>query len=154
MAEENDLVTLTADVVAAFFANSSVRLSAEDIPAIIANTHAALAGLENKSAEQASASERRKPAVSPRSSVKPDFITSLLDGKQYKTLKRHLKNNGFTPQSYREEFGLKADYPMVAPAYSEHRRQVAKALGLGRKPGAKAPARKAGGKRGAAAPNS
>jgi predicted transcriptional regulator len=67
----------------------------------------------------------------------PDHIISLIDGKPYKTLRRHLSRHGMTPEQYRERYGLKADYPMVAPAYAERRRDLAKKIGLGRKPGQK-----------------
>jgi len=59
----------------------------------------------------------------------------MIDGKPYKTLRRHLATNGMTPAEYRERYNLKADYPMVAEAYSESRRAMAKKIGLGRKPG-------------------
>jgi hypothetical protein len=75
------------------------------------------------------------PAVPVRSSVRPDHIVSLIDGKKLKSLKRHLSSHGLTPAEYRERYGLKPDYPMVAASYSAQRREVAKKLGLGRKPG-------------------
>jgi len=59
----------------------------------------------------------------------------MIDGKPYKTLKRHLAVNGMTPAEYRERYNLKADYPMVAENYSESRRSMAHKIGLGRKPG-------------------
>ncbi len=43
--------------------------------------------------------------------------------------------DGMTPAEYRTRYGLKADYPMVAPSYLEARRTMAKSIGLGRKPG-------------------
>ena len=43
-----------------------------------------------------------------------------------------------TPQAYRAKWGLKPDYPMVAPAYSAKRQALAKEIGLGRKPAATA----------------
>ena len=73
------------------------------------------------------------PTVPVRSSVKSDYIISLIDGRKMKSLKRHLASHGLTPQDYRERYGLKPDYPMVAPNYSAHRREVAQKLGLGRK---------------------
>jgi predicted transcriptional regulator len=76
-----------------------------------------------------------------------DHILSMIDGKPYKSLKRHLSRHGLTPDDYRSRYNLPSSYPMVAPAYSEQRREVAKRLGLGRKPGAKAPEQ--GAKRGA-----
>ena len=78
------------------------------------------------------------PVVPVRSSVKPDYIVSLINGRKFKTLKRHLALHGLTPGEYRERYGLKSDYPMVAPSYSERRREVARQVGLGRKPAEKA----------------
>ena len=59
----------------------------------------------------------------------------MIDGKPYKTLRRHLSTHGLTPEQYRERYNLKPDYPMVSPSYSETRRAMAKKIGLGRKPG-------------------
>lgn len=73
------------------------------------------------------------PAVSVRASIKPDHLVSLIDGKKYKSLKRHLSANGLTPADYRQRYGLKPDYPMVAESYSAARREVALKLGLGQK---------------------
>jgi predicted transcriptional regulator len=82
--------------------------------------------------------EGAAPAVSVRKSLaSKDHIISMIDGKPYKTLRRHLAGHGLTPEQYRERFGLKTDYPMVAQSYSEARRAMAKKIGLGRKPGAK-----------------
>ena len=69
-----------------------------------------------------------------RSSVKPDFIVCLEDGKRLKMLKRHLMTHyNLTPDQYRQKWGLAADYPMVAPNYAEQRRTLAKSIGLGTK---------------------
>jgi predicted transcriptional regulator len=127
-----NLLDLTVDIVAAHVAHNIV--AAEALPDLIARVHAALAGL----GQAPPAEPEFVPAVPVRSSVKADYIVSLIDGRRYRTLKRHLANHGLTPQAYRERYGLAADYPMVASAYAEKRRQIAKALGLGRKP--KAPA--------------
>ncbi|MCJ2101238.1 MucR family transcriptional regulator, partial [Methylobacterium sp. E-046] len=70
-------------------------------------------------------------------SVRPDGIVSFIDGKTYKTLKRHLTSHGLDPKSYRDRYGLPSDYPMVAPSYAEQRSALAKAIGLGQ-PGAMA----------------
>jgi predicted transcriptional regulator len=80
----------------------------------------------------------RKFAVPVRKSIQPDAITCLEDGRTFKSLKRHLRtSHGLTPEQYRQRWGLAWDYPMVAPAYSEARSGIAKAVGLGRKPAAK-----------------
>jgi predicted transcriptional regulator len=127
------LITLTSDIVAAHVSNNSVSVG--DVPALITNVYTALASL----GQAAPAPESRpEPAVSVRSSVKPDHIVCLEDGKKLKMLKRHLMTHyNLTPDQYRQRWGLPADYPMVAPNYAEKRRELAKKIGLGRKPGAK-----------------
>jgi predicted transcriptional regulator len=79
-------------------------------------------------------SEEFAPAVSVRKSLaSKDHIVSMIDGKPYKTLRRHLSTHGLTPQEYRERYNLKPDYPMVAENYSAQRREMAKKIGLGQK---------------------
>jgi predicted transcriptional regulator len=124
------LITLTADIVAAHVSNNSVAVT--DLPLLIGNVHNALAGLSGGRA----AGPAPEPAVPVRNSVKKDYIICLEDGKKLKMLKRHLMTHyGMTPDDYRTKWGLPADYPMVAPAYAEVRRDLAKAIGLGRAPG-------------------
>jgi predicted transcriptional regulator len=124
------LITLTADIVSAHVSNNSVAVS--DLPGLINNVHGALAGLSST----AKVEETLEPAVPIRNSVKREFIICLEDGKKLKMLKRHLMTHyGMTPDDYRAKWGLPKDYPMVAPAYAEQRRVLAKAIGLGRAPG-------------------
>ncbi|APE28267.1 MucR family transcriptional regulator [Aurantiacibacter gangjinensis] len=126
------LITLTADIVTAHVANNNVEVDA--VPSLIEKVYGALSGLGETVKEE----ERPEPAVPIRSSVKKDHIVCLEDGKKFKMLKRHLKTAyDMTPDEYRERWGLPADYPMVAPNYSEQRRTLAKDIGLGRKPGQK-----------------
>jgi predicted transcriptional regulator len=128
---QETFITLTADIVAAHVSNNSVAVS--DIPVLIQNVHNALASLGSA---QATVAVKLEPAVSIRSSIKPDYIVCLDDGKKLKMLKRHLMTHyGITPDQYRAKWGLPADYPMVAPNYAETRRMLAKKIGLGRKPG-------------------
>jgi len=132
------LITLTADIVTAQVANNSV--DSDTIPALIQNIYGALAGLGVEDHVE----ERPEPAVSLRASVKNDHVVCLEDGKKMKMLKRHLMtDHGMTPDEYRERWNLPADYPMVAPAYAEKRRELAKKIGLGRKPGQKRGRKKA-----------
>lgn len=99
---------------------------------LIVNVHAALH--HQIAAPAADTSEPQKPAVPIKKSVTPDYILCLEDGKQFKSLKRHLAtHHGVTPDEYRAKWGLPADYPMVAPNYSASRSALAKATGLGRK---------------------
>ena len=107
-------------------------MGAAEIGDLIGQVHAALAGL-GKEQPSASPSEL-KPAVSVRSSVKPDYIVCLEDGKKLTMLKRYLRSRyGLSPEDYRAKWGLPADYPMVAPNYADRRRTLAKEIGLGRK---------------------
>ena len=128
-AAEDTLLTLTADIVAAHVSNNSVAVN--DLPNLIQNVHAALNGISSAS----SAPEPKpEPKVSIRSSVKPDYIVCLEDGKKLKMLKRHLMTHyNMTPEQYRQKWGLSAEYPMVAPNYAEQRRTLAKSIGLGTK---------------------
>ena len=131
MAEEQDydtLLTLTADIVAAHVSNNSVAVN--DLPTLINNVHGALTGLSGRNAPEA----KLEPKVPIRSSIKPDYIVCLEDGKRLKMLKRHLMTHyQMTPDQYRQKWGLNSDYPMVAPNYAEQRRALAKAIGLGTK---------------------
>jgi predicted transcriptional regulator len=126
---EDTLLTLTADIVAAHVSNNSVAVN--DLPNLIQNVHSALQAI---SSSGAAPEAKPEPKVSIRSSVKPDYIVCLEDGKKQKMLKRHLMtNHGMTPDEYRQKWGLGADYPMVAPNYAEQRRTLAKSIGLGTK---------------------
>ena len=125
-AMNSDHTTLTADVVAAYVSHNSVRTA--DLPDLIASVHRAMQGL---SAPPQAEPEKRQPPVSIKKSITPDFLISLEDGRRYKSLKRHLKGRGLTPEQYREKWGLSRDYPMVAPNYAKQRSELAKALGLG-----------------------
>lgn len=132
------LLVLTADIVAAHVSNNNVAVS--DMPGLIARIHEALAGLSNLS--EPAPVEAQKPAVSVRNSVKPDYLVCLEDGKKMKMLRRHLHtDHGMTAAEYRAKWNLPGDYPMVAPAYAERRRDLAIAIGLGRKKGDTVPRR-------------
>lgn len=137
-AQNETLITLTSDIVAAHVSNNQVVVS--DISRLIGTVYEALEGLGKPEADDTAA---LVPAVSIRSSVKPDYIVCLEDGKKLKMLKRHLATSyGMSPAEYRAKWGLPADYPMVAPNYAEMRREMAKTIGLGRKPKAKRRTRK------------
>jgi predicted transcriptional regulator len=128
-AAEDTLLTLTADIVAAHVSNNSVAVN--DLPNLIQNVHSALSSISRTAAAPEAKPE---PKVSIRSSVKPDYIVCLEDGKKLKMLKRHLMTHyNMTPDQYRQKWGLSPDYPMVAPNYAEQRRNLAKSIGLGTK---------------------
>lgn len=110
------LPELVRRVSSAFYADES----AADAPAAPAETKAAQG---KATAEQIEAS------------ITPDALISFVDGKPYKTLKRHLGTHGLDPASYRRRYGLPKDYPMVVASYSEQRAALAKAIGLGQPKG-------------------
>jgi len=142
MTSEVDLnsVELAAELTIAWLGNQNVRAAAEDVPAFLRQMHATIEGLSTSQSSAAIESSEAPhdqefvPAVTVRKSLSSkDHIISMIDGKPYKTLRRHLSTHGLTPEQYRERYKLKPDYPMVAASYSEQRRAVAKRLGLGQK---------------------
>ena len=130
-------VELAAEITIAWLSNQNNQATVQDVSAILRSTYDSVARLEATGDNGASgATEIYTPAVSVRKSLASrDHIISLLDGKPYKTLRRHLANNGFTPEQYRARYGLKLDYPIVSESYSEVRRAMALKTGLGRKSG-------------------
>jgi predicted transcriptional regulator len=137
---ETNLLELATELTIAWLSNPNTRASAEEVPAFLEKMHGAVINLATPQAqsEEAAPASEFTPAVSVRRSLaSKDHIISMIDGKPYKTLKRHLAGHGLSPAQYRERYGLKADYPMVAPSYAETRRDLAKKIGLGRKPGAR-----------------
>ena len=138
MEPNQKLVELTTEVVAAYLGSNQIKMA--DVPAVIADVYGSLANL-GKESEKA---EPLKPPVSIKRSITADYLISLEDGKQYKSLKRHLAGRGLTPADYRAKWGLPNDYPMVAPAYAAQRSELAKKMGLGRKAAEVKPAKKGG----------
>lgn len=127
--QKSELLTLMSEIVSAHVSNNLVAVS--DLSGLIDNVYSALSGLGSEQALEVAAQE---PAVSVRSSIKPDHLVCLEDGKKQKTLKRHLMaSHGLTPKAYRAKWNLSADYPMVAPSYAAQRREMAIGFGLGRK---------------------
>ncbi|WAJ30551.1 MucR family transcriptional regulator [Antarcticirhabdus aurantiaca] len=124
------LMELTAEVVAAYVANNSLPVS--DLPGLISEVYGALG--RSNAVQQAAPAEKPKPAVPVKKSVHDDFIVCLEDGKKFKSLKRHLMTHyNLSPEEYREKWDLPADYPMVAPNYAAARSRLAKQMGLGHK---------------------
>lgn len=127
---ELEIVNMTVDITSAYVGNKSVEL--DQLPEVIRNVYNTLKSLDKKKETQSLAS--RKPAISIRRSITPDYIVCLEDGKKLKMLKRHLRAAyGMTPDEYRARWGLAADYPMVAPNYAITRSKFAKQIGLGKK---------------------
>jgi len=121
--EDIDLIELTVEIVASFV--SCNPLPAADLPAFISSTYAALAALHTTSAPAPVA--RLRAAVPVEDSAHDDYLVCLEDGRKLKSLKRYLQRHfAMTPDEYRAKWGLPADYPMVAPAYSALRSSIAK----------------------------
>ncbi len=126
-----DSVELAAEVVAAYVSNNPVPSSG--LSALIVSVHAAVERLGKEPEKALAPTETKTPAVPVRKSVAPDYLICLEDGKKFKSLRRHLRLLGLTPEQYREKWGLPPDYPMVAPNYAAQRSALAKKIGLGRK---------------------
>jgi predicted transcriptional regulator len=127
-----DLTPLTVELLSAYLTNNTV--GSDDLPRLIRETRLALS--EDAAPEPVIEEEQSStPAVSIRKSqASSAHLLSLIDGKPYKTLKRHLAANGFTPEAYRERYKLPANYPMVAPDFAAKRRAIAEQIGLGNRP--------------------
>ena len=127
------LLGMTADIVSAHVSHNSV--AANDVPNLVMGVFSALNSLSMAGAPSVECKVEYMPAVSVKKSlINPEVIISMIDGKPYKMLRRHLSRNGLTPDTYRERYGLPKGYPMIAPAYAERRREIAVKIGLGRKP--------------------
>jgi len=128
--DHSELLALTSDIVAAHVSNNAV--STTELPSLIETVFGKLSQLGGAGAEP---EVELKPAVPIKKSVHDDYLVCLEDGKKLKMLKRHLKTAyNMTPDEYRAKWGLPPDYPMVAPSYARKRQELAKKIGLGRKP--------------------
>lgn len=131
MRNNSELIELTTEIVASFVSNNTIASS--DVPALITRVHGALNDVAQ--APLGPTVEPQKPAVPVKKSITPDYVICLEDGLKFKSLKRHLKTKyNMTPEEYRRKWGLSVDYPMVAPNYAKTRSDLAKKIGLGRKP--------------------
>ncbi|MGF3022718.1 MucR family transcriptional regulator [Methylobacterium aquaticum] len=127
--QQSEFVGLAADIVSSYVANNNLQVA--ELPGLIASVHASLVALGQPAAP--AVEETRATPAQIRKSVTPDHLISFLDGKPYRSLKRHLTSQGLTPADYRQKFGLPHDYPMVAASYAAQRSALAKSLGLGQR---------------------
>lgn len=137
--EGSDLTAMTADIVSAYLTKNRVEPS--QVADLIVSVHQSLVGLGNEPVEQVEEAPLKTRAEI-KKSITGTHLISFLDGKPYRSLRRHLNANGLTPDAYKARFGLPNDYPMVSPSYSAERSALAKSMGLGsggrgRKPQAK-----------------
>ena len=125
---------LTTEILSAYVSNNPVSTS--ELPSLIQDVHAAVSKIVEENSPSAKQANLQKPAVPVKKSMHDDYLICLEDGKQFKSLKRHLSSHyGLSPDEYRQKWGLPSDYPMVAPNYAKARSRLAKEIGLGRKPG-------------------
>lgn len=117
----------TARLVAAYVMNNHVR--PEDLAPLICQVHSCVSRLDGLPGRGIARAFHSSADV--LGSIGQDYIVSFLDGKPYKSLKRHLSANGLSPDHYRVRYGLPKDYPMVSPNYSAKRSQIARQIGLG-----------------------
>jgi predicted transcriptional regulator len=126
----SEVLSLTSEIVSAHVSNNAVAPT--EVAPLIQSVFDKLNALAS---DEAPTPVELTPAVPIRRSVTDDYIICLEDGKKLKMLKRHLMTAyNMTPEEYRAKWGLKPDYPMVAPSYARTRQELAKKLGLGRKP--------------------
>jgi predicted transcriptional regulator len=125
----DELLRMTSEIVASFVSNNPV--TADGLPDVIRSVYRTVSGLSGTT--EFKTEEKLKPAVPISKSVTNDHIVCLEDGKKLKMLKRYLRSRyDMSPDDYRRRWGLNADYPMVAPAYTERRSEFAKKIGLGK----------------------
>jgi predicted transcriptional regulator len=129
----SDLQALTSEIVTAYVGSHNVSIA--DLAGVISSVHSAL-----KQLSEPALPAPLTPVVPINRSIKPDYIICLEDGRRFKSLKRHLQTTyGLSPDEYRQKWGLRADYPMVAPNYAAQRSELAKSIGLGRRKAEAAP---------------
>ena len=120
---------MTSNIVASFVSNNPV--TTESLPEVIRSVFKTVSGLSSNT--ESKVEERPKPAVPIGKSITTDYIVCLEDGRKLKMLKRYLRSRyDMSPDEYRRRWGLAADYPMVAPSYTERRSEFAKRIGLGK----------------------
>ena len=125
----------TSELVAAYVIHNPIGV--DELSALIVSVHTTLRDLIRPKAPPSRPVTARNAAAI-RTSVTDDYLVSFEDGKRYKTLKRHIRSFGLTPDQYRVKWGLSPDYPMIAPAYAAQQRRGAKGRGFGRRTGAPA----------------
>ena len=119
---------LTATIVGSYVRHHTV--GADQLSDLITTVHRALGQLGQPNQRE----EVLAPAVSVRQSIHRDYVVCLDCGYRGKTLRRHIRTrHGLNRDEYLKRWGLRADHPLTAPAYSERRSILAKELGLGRK---------------------
>ena len=129
--EQTTLAKLTAEIVSAYV--SSNQITPSDLGMLVSTVGSELGKVGTGLEQSAESGSKPEPAVPVRRSIASDHLVCLVCGKKQKLLKRHLSvEHSLEPDEYRKLFVLEADYPMVAPRYAQHRRELAVKMGLGR----------------------
>lgn len=125
------IVKVTSEIVSSFVAKNEIDSS--ELPRLIKEVYGTIHDIVTQQ-DGTNSPQNRRPAVDAGESIQDDYLICLEDGKQFKSLKRHLMTHyNLTPEEYREKWSLPFDYPMVAPAYAKARSRLAKEMGLGQK---------------------
>ena len=120
---------MTSEIVSSFVSNNAV--TTDGLPEVIRSVYRTISTLSGT--QESKSDEKLKPAVPVSKSVTEDYIICLEDGRKLKMLKRYLRSRyDMSPDEYRRRWSLPADYPMVAPSYTERRSEFAKKIGLGK----------------------
>jgi len=128
--DEYFLAATATDIVCAYV--SANKVPAAELPGLIDTVFKAIRS--QAGAKAAAEVKELVPAVPVEKSVTEAWLICLEDGKKFKSLKRHLRDQyDMTPEQYRLKWNLPGNYPMVAPEYSKRRAAMAKEFGLGRK---------------------
>lgn len=129
----SELLKLTAEIVVSHA--SMTELTPEELVGEIKAVYSVLASLDGGGTleESAAAETVTKPPIPLKDIVKAKYVVCLECGKQFKTLKTHLrKTHGLMPKEYYQRFGLDPKkFPLVCKDYSEQRSAMAKERGLG-----------------------
>lgn len=124
------ILLITSDIVQAYLSKNPLPVA--EVSGLIASVYAAVStAVHGAIAAVVPAEEKKATPSEIARSITPAGLVSFIDGKTYQTLKRHLSTHGTDMAAYRQRFGLPADYPSTAPAYSVKRSALAKATGLG-----------------------
>jgi predicted transcriptional regulator len=126
---DETIIECTVEITASFIGRNKVQQA--DLPTLIRSIHSALAAVGQPAPEPHDEAIVKPTAAQIRKSVTDDALISFIDGKPYKTLKRHLTTHGETLASYKAKYGLPVDYPSTAPSYSAQRSEMARRIGLG-----------------------
>jgi len=143
----NEMIKHTVDIVIAYLNKN--QMAVRELEILIENVFSVLQGLsrgeeliprERKPEDQIltpgkiSEGGTLKPVVPLADAVTRDEVVCLICGKRGKALKGHLtRSHKMRLDEYRKAFDLPKDFRMVAPSYSEKRRQLAIDAGLGEK---------------------